>query len=166
MLQDVSCRSSTVSIRVAREFRRTLRGLVSLEDNDHYPIRLQVRLQPWGGGRKEPRPGEYDRQEMVRSCLTWYEKAQEYTMIMQRYFWDVYMSTENIMARRSDPDNSYNHMAQFLWNTEDLMNSTAATLWPKRGKQHAVPFTDEVKSKLRWLAILRKRAWLTVGGER
>ena len=75
MLQDVSFRDSTVSIHVAREFRRTLRGLVALEDNDHFPLRLRVRLKPWGGGRPQQKANDYDRQAMTRSCLTWDIKA-------------------------------------------------------------------------------------------
>ena len=74
---------------------------------------------------------------MTRSCLTCDIKAEEYTCTLRGYFWDVYMSDENITARNSDPDN--HHMAAFLLGADDLMNQTAAKLWPRGGMQHAVP---------------------------
>ena len=70
---------------------------------------------------------------MVRSCLTWDHKAQEFTTRMSGHFWNGWMDPERIAYRGQHFDETYESMARFVWDTEDLMNQAAAELWPRTG---------------------------------
>ena len=67
------CDTNTRVSRVP-EMRKRLRAMAGLEDNDHIPLRLQLRLRPWKEETCLPQEG-YDYVSMTRSCITWDEKA-------------------------------------------------------------------------------------------
>ena len=104
----------------------------------------------------------FDREAMVRSCITWDSRAVDFANRLSKKFWGGWMDPERIDYRGQHPEETYEALANFMWEAEDLMNETARTLWPQGSRQHAVAFPEHIKSKLRWWAILRKRAWLTL----
>ena len=81
---------------LSREMHRRLRALVGLDFNDHVPLLWRYSYQSWQ--IPDCKAVKYDAEAMVRSCLTWDDKALQYASSMQAYFHDEWMGKQDERA--------------------------------------------------------------------
>ena len=88
----------------------------------------------------------YDAAAMVRSCLRWDWRAQEYVRRVSDFCQNKWLNTfqTGVAAGRT----AYDLMAEFHWKFEEHVNSIAKDLWKQGSRVHAVPFSQEAQ---RWL---------------
>ena len=64
---------------------------------------------------------------MVRSCLTWDQKAAQFGDLMQQYLREQWL--ERIEERAADLRHPMEKMADMAWKLEARMNQVAEDLW-------------------------------------
>ena len=142
---------------LGRELHRRLRTLVSLEVMDHVPVAWNFTYAAWDVVKsKAP---SYDYESMVRSCVTWDDKATTFATTVAGFF-----HTE--WARRRDetgtPATPLSRMADMVWSLEETLNQTAQEIWPRRPQGYIFSLSDDDRAWLKWQSVLRRHAWSTL----
>ena len=143
---------------LSHDLHRRLRALAGLGYNDHIPLGWMFHYVPW-----EPKQGggeTYDAEHMVRSCMTWDDKAIAFATNMQQYFHQEWMHMEG--PRRTSEQPAVDKMAEMVWDLESKMLEEAAAQWPRGPKRGGITFSSEDRRDLKWLGILRRKAWDTL----
>ena len=142
---------------LGRELHRRLRTLISLEVMDHLPVAWTFTYSSWDATKA--RAQGYDYEAMVRSCITWDDKATEYANRVSAYLQEEWARRRRASADQWDPMTG---MADMVWALEDTLNQTAQELWPSKPRGYKVPLEQANKVWLRWQAVLRRQAWATL----
>ena len=88
------------------------------------PLGWKGRLPRWAPpGREE---AGLDAEQMVRSCLTWDERAAEYGRHISSYLQREWL--EKVAERAADARDPVTKMADMAWRLEDQMNQMAQAL--------------------------------------
>ena len=103
-------------IMLSSTFRRKLRTMACLEVNDHVPLGGKFRYRAPHRYTRPPPP--YDDEAIVRSCITWHEKAIAYSLKVNEVFEHYWMkgNLEGIGPGRDIMD----QMADMAWTSKKL----------------------------------------------
>ena len=67
---------------------------------------------------------------------------------MQAHLMQGWLNQDLIAARANAPQETYDRMAEFVWQTEDHMNELATKLWPPSAKGYTVPFPPHLEKPI------------------
>ena len=140
---------------LSKELHKRLRLLTGLEVKDHLPLAWTFRHYAWTPpARTSP---QFDANAMVRSCLTWDDRAIQYAETMQNFLLTTWYAQRPQREQSGLP--AIQHMADMTWRMEEHMNTTAGAIWPPNNNTHKVPYSDADKKWFAWQGILRREAW-------